>query len=93
MSGKKHFAVISSQMDRSEKHIEKTNGKDVPEVKKVEESSESQSLQVPLDGDIPIFTEEFLNYNKGNYSCNLGPWCFLAIIYWEVHGCYKGRSE
>lgn len=67
MSGKKHFAVISSQMDRSEKHIEKTNGKDVPEPKKVEESSESQSLQVPLDGDIPIFTEEFLNYNKGNY--------------------------
>lgn len=64
MSGKKHFAVISSQMDRSEKHIEKTNGKDVPEPKKVEESSESQSLQVPLDGDIPIFTEEFLNYNK-----------------------------
>jgi len=51
-------------MDRSEKHIEKTNGKDVPEPKKVEESSESQSLQVPLDGDIPIFTEEFLNYNK-----------------------------
>ena len=67
MSGKKHFAVISSQMDRSEKHIEKTNGKDVPVLKKVEESSEPQSLQVPLDGDIPIFTEEFLNYNKGNY--------------------------
>ena len=69
MSGKKHFAVISSQMDRSEKYIEKTNGKDTvtSETKKGEDSSEPQSLQVPLDGDIPIFTEEFLNYNKGDY--------------------------
>lgn len=67
MSGKKHFAVISSQMNRAEKQGEKTtNGKDMPQVKKVDESTETQSLQVPLDGDIPIFTEEFLNYNKGN---------------------------
>lgn len=66
MSGKKHLAVISSQMDRLEKYGEKTNGKDVSDVKKVEEPSEPQSLQIPVDGDIPIFTEEFLNYNKGN---------------------------
>lgn len=67
MSGKKHFAVISSQMDRAEKHAEKTaNVKDSAEVKKTEETTESQPLQIPLDGDIPIFTEEFLNYNKGN---------------------------
>ena len=67
MSGKKHFAVISSQMDRAEKQVDKrTNGKDVPDVKKVDEHSESSSQQIPLDGDIPIFTEEFLNYNKGN---------------------------
>ena len=68
MSGKKHFAVISSQMNRAEKQQgeKTTNGKDRPHVKKVDESTESQSLQVPLDGDIPIFTEEFLNYNKGN---------------------------
>lgn len=65
MSGKKHFAVISSQMDRAEKHAEKTvNVKDSAEVKKTEETTESQPLQIPLDGDIPIFTEEFLNYNK-----------------------------
>ena len=66
MSGKKHFAVISSQMDRAERQLEKTtNGKDTSESKKVEEPSETQSQQIPLDGDIPIFTEEFLNYNKG----------------------------
>ena len=66
MSGKKHFAVISSQMDRAERRLEKTtNGKDTSESKKVEDSSETQSQQIPLDGDIPIFTEEFLNYNKG----------------------------
>lgn len=66
MSGKKHFAVISSQMDRAEKQAEKAaNNKDVTESKKVEESSDTQSQQIPLDGDIPIFTEEFLNYNKG----------------------------
>ena len=64
MSGKKHFAVISSQMDRAEKQ-DKANGKDAHEAKKVDEPTESQSLQIPLDGDIPIFTEEFLNYNKG----------------------------
>ncbi|XP_073239232.1 high mobility group protein 20A-like [Porites lutea] len=66
MSGKKHFAVISSQMNRAEKQQgeKTTNGKDMPQVKKVDESTESQSLQIPLDGDIPIFTEEFLNYNK-----------------------------
>lgn len=66
MSGKKHFAVISSQMDRAERQLEKTtNGKDTSESKKVEDPSETQSQQIPLDGDIPIFTEEFLNYNKG----------------------------
>lgn len=64
MSGKKHFAVVSAQMEKSEKY-EKPNGKDVSDAKKVEETSESQPLQIPLDGDIPIFTEEFLNYNKG----------------------------
>lgn len=63
MSGKKHFAVISSQMDRAEKQ-DKANGKDAQEAKKVDQPTESQSLQIPLDGDIPIFTEEFLNYNK-----------------------------
>ena len=68
MSGKKHFAVISSQMDRAEKQAEKaTNGKDSSVAKKVEEvSADPQPTQIPLDGDIPIFTEEFLNYNKGN---------------------------
>ena len=66
MSGKKHFAVISSQMDRAGRQLEKTtNGKDTSESKKVEDPSENQSQQIPLDGDIPIFTEEFLNYNKG----------------------------
>lgn len=64
MSGKKHLAVVSSQMDKSEKHEEKTNGRDSSDTKKVEETSDSQPLQIPLDGDIPIFTEEFLNYNK-----------------------------
>lgn len=65
MSGKKHFAVVSSQMDKSEKHVEKANGRDSSDAKKVEENSDSQPLQIPLDGDIPIFTEEFLNFNKG----------------------------
>lgn len=64
MSGKKHFAVVSSQMDKSEKREEKANGRDSSDTKKVGDSSDSQPLEIPLDGDIPIFTEEFLNYNK-----------------------------
>ena len=34
---------------------------------KTEETTESQPLQIPLDGDIPISTEEFLDYNKGSH--------------------------
>ena len=62
----KHFAVISSQMDRARKHAEKTgNLKDSAEVEKTEETTESQPLQIPLDSDVPISTKEFLDYNKG----------------------------
>ena len=58
MSGKKNFAVISSQMDRAGKRAEKTvNVKDSAEVKKkkkrkTEETTESQPLQIPLNDDI-----------------------------------------
>lgn len=37
MFGKKYFVVIFLQMDRFEKYVEKINGKDVLELKKVEE--------------------------------------------------------
>lgn len=37
MFGKKYFVVIFLQMDRFEKRVEKINGKDVLELKKVEE--------------------------------------------------------
>ena len=57
MSGKKNFAVISSQMDRAGKRAEKTvNVKDSAEVKKkkrkTEETTDSQPLQIPLNDDV-----------------------------------------
>ena len=55
-------------MDRAGKYAEKTvNVKDSAEVKKTEQTTESQPLQIALDGDIPISTKEFLDYNKGNH--------------------------
>ena len=64
-------------MDRAGKHEEKTvNLKDSAEVKKTEETTESQPLQIPLDSDVPISTKEFLDYNKGtpfdNHGLNKG---------------------
>ena len=73
MSEKKDFAVISSQIDRAGKCAEKTvNVIDSAEVKKAEKTTESQPLQIPLDGDIPISTKEFLDYNKGNHLTIMG---------------------
>ena len=68
ISEKEHFAVISSQMDRAGKCAEKTvNVKHSSEVKKREQTTESQPLQIALDGDIPISKKEFLDYNKGSH--------------------------
>ena len=67
MTGKKHFAVVSSQMDKAEKQAEKASKDIQQDGKKIEDSCVvSPSLPFPEDGDIPIFTEEFLNFNKGN---------------------------
>ena len=68
MTGRKHFMVVTGQMDKqpslkvSEKpsRVAKEIPSDVPKA-----TEETADPGYPTDGDIPIFTEEFLNYNKG----------------------------
>lgn len=44
MFGKKYFVVVFSQMDKFEKYVEKVNGRDLFDVKKVEENFDLQLL-------------------------------------------------
>ena len=68
MSGKKHLMVVASQVQHAEKAHSSSRTKE-PEQRKADEPAE---VQVPLDGDVPIFTEEFLNYNKGRVGLQHG---------------------
>ncbi|KAK3754936.1 hypothetical protein QZH41_019352, partial [Actinostola sp. cb2023] len=58
--GKKHNMNL---MEYAEKEKQELKEKSAPvPVKKEEKETSEESF--PVDGDIPIFTEEFLNYNK-----------------------------
>ncbi|KXJ27133.1 high mobility group protein 20A [Exaiptasia diaphana] len=60
LMGKKHNMIL---MEAAEKEKQEVKDKSAPVTVK-SEVQETPEEAFPVDGDIPIFTEEFLNYNK-----------------------------
>lgn len=71
MTGRKHFMVVTGNMEKNpnvkitEKISAPKPGRETPSDVLKSKEGESGDPGYPTDGDIPIFTEEFLNYNKG----------------------------